>query len=135
MVVVADSRQVGGGGEQGALQALQQHAHESSALCLALTPPPTLQVAAQDPSPSFNARLIPAPLLTPGRVSHLLKVGKNNFRPPPKVDSSVVRIEPRNPPPPINFLEWDGLVRLCFGRCGQAVGVSFCMICGVIWHE
>ncbi|KAJ9518185.1 hypothetical protein QJQ45_010082 [Haematococcus lacustris] len=43
------------------------------------------------------------------RVNHLLKVGKNNFRPPPKVDSSVVRIEPRHPPPPINFLEWDGL--------------------------
>ena len=51
------------------------------------------------------------------RVHHLLKVGKNNFRPPPKVDSSVVRIEPRNPPPPINLLEWDGLVRLCFLRC------------------
>uniref|UniRef100_A0A0E0EY13 rRNA adenine N(6)-methyltransferase n=1 Tax=Oryza meridionalis TaxID=40149 RepID=A0A0E0EY13_9ORYZ len=34
------------------------------------------------------------------RVSHLLKVGRNNFRPPPKVDSSVVRIEPRKPLPP-----------------------------------
>ena len=34
------------------------------------------------------------------------QVGKNNFRPPPKVDSSVVRIEPINPPPPINLLEW-----------------------------
>ncbi|KAI4991947.1 hypothetical protein ZWY2020_040333 [Hordeum vulgare] len=33
------------------------------------------------------------------RVSHLLKVGRNNFRPPPKVDSSVVRIEPRSPSP------------------------------------
>ncbi|KAH9302153.1 hypothetical protein KI387_013736, partial [Taxus chinensis] len=43
------------------------------------------------------------------RVSHLLKVGKNNFRPPPKVDSSVVRIEPRNPLPPISFKEWDGM--------------------------
>ena len=31
------------------------------------------------------------------------QVGKNNFRPPPKVESSVVRVEPRNPPPPINF--------------------------------
>ncbi|KAJ8316565.1 hypothetical protein KUTeg_005887 [Tegillarca granosa] len=31
------------------------------------------------------------------------QIGKNNFRPPPKVESSVVRIEPRNPPPPINF--------------------------------
>ena len=34
------------------------------------------------------------------------QVGRNNFRPPPKVDSSVVRIEPINPPPPINLLEW-----------------------------
>lgn len=33
----------------------------------------------------------------------LAQVGKNNFRPPPKVESSVVRIEPKNPPPPINF--------------------------------
>ncbi|PSC75956.1 putative dimethyladenosine transferase [Micractinium conductrix] len=59
------------------------------------------------------------------RVHHLLKVGKNNFRPPPKVDSSVVRIEPRNPPPPINFLEWDGLVRLCFGRKNKTLGAIF----------
>eukprot|EP00197_Chlamydomonas_leiostraca_P015316 CAMPEP_0202861416 /NCGR_PEP_ID=MMETSP1391-20130828/2823_1 /ASSEMBLY_ACC=CAM_ASM_000867 /TAXON_ID=1034604 /ORGANISM="Chlamydomonas leiostraca, Strain SAG 11-49" /LENGTH=303 /DNA_ID=CAMNT_0049540805 /DNA_START=21 /DNA_END=929 /DNA_ORIENTATION=- len=59
------------------------------------------------------------------RVNHLLKVGKNNFRPPPKVDSSVVRIEPRVPPPPINFREWDGLVRLCFGRKNKTLGAIF----------
>ncbi len=50
------------------------------------------------------------------RVAQLMKVGKNNFRPPPKVESRVVRIEPRDPPPPVNFQEWDGLVRLCFNR-------------------
>lgn len=50
------------------------------------------------------------------RVSHLMKVARNNFRPPPKVDSSVVRIEPRNPPPRVNFLEWDGMLRICFQR-------------------
>ena len=38
----------------------------------------------------------------------LFKVGKNNFRPPPKVDSIIVEIEPKNPPPPINYIEWDG---------------------------
>ena len=59
------------------------------------------------------------------RVSHLLKVGKNNFRPPPKVDSSVVRIEPRNPPPQINFSEWDGLIRLCFSRRNKTLGAIF----------
>ncbi|GLI60554.1 hypothetical protein VaNZ11_002712 [Volvox africanus] len=59
------------------------------------------------------------------RVHHLLKVGRNNFRPPPKVDSSVVRIEPRHPPPPVNFLEWDGLVRLCFSRKNKTLGAIF----------
>lgn len=32
-----------------------------------------------------------------------MKVKRTEFRPPPKVDSSVVRIAPKNPPPPINF--------------------------------
>lgn len=45
---------------------------------------------------SINTQLL-------ARVDHLMKVGKNNFRPPPKVESSVVRIEPKNPPPPVNF--------------------------------
>lgn len=44
------------------------------------------------------------------RVDQLMKVGRNNFRPPPKVESRVVRIELRNPPPPVNFSEWDGMV-------------------------
>ncbi|CAD8136326.1 unnamed protein product [Paramecium pentaurelia] len=48
------------------------------------------------------------------RVDHLMKVGKNNFKPPTKVESSVVRIEPKNPIPNINYIEWDGLLRICF---------------------
>ena len=59
------------------------------------------------------------------RVTHLLKVGRNNFRPPPKVDSSVVRIEPRHPPPAVDFREWDGLLRLCFGRKNKTLGGIF----------
>jgi 18S rRNA (adenine1779-N6/adenine1780-N6)-dimethyltransferase len=50
------------------------------------------------------------------KVENLLKVGKANFRPPPKVDSLVVKIELKTPPPPIDFTEWDGLVRLLFNR-------------------
>ena len=50
------------------------------------------------------------------RVDQLMKVGRNNFRPPPKVESRVVRLEPRVPPPAVNFVEWDGLVRLLFNR-------------------
>jgi 18S rRNA (adenine1779-N6/adenine1780-N6)-dimethyltransferase len=59
------------------------------------------------------------------RTQHILKVGKNNFRPPPKVDSSVVRIEPRHPQIPVNFKEWDGLVRFCFGRKNKTLGGIF----------
>ena len=59
------------------------------------------------------------------KADHLMKVSKNSFRPPPKVDSSVVRLEPRNPPPPINFVEWDGLVRLCFNRKNKTLGAIF----------
>jgi 18S rRNA (adenine1779-N6/adenine1780-N6)-dimethyltransferase len=50
------------------------------------------------------------------KVDQLMKVGKKNFRPPPKVESRVVRIELKNPPPPINFSEWDGMIRLLFNR-------------------
>lgn len=44
------------------------------------------------------------------------QVNRNNFRPPPKVDSRVVRIELRNPPPPVDFTEWDGMIRVIFNR-------------------
>jgi len=59
------------------------------------------------------------------KVTHLMKVGKNNFRPPPKVESSVVRICPHNPPPPINFVEWEGLIRLCFSRKNKTLSAIF----------
>ncbi|CAG9768626.1 unnamed protein product [Ceutorhynchus assimilis] len=59
------------------------------------------------------------------RVDMLMKVGKNNFRPPPKVESSVVRIEPRNPPPPIVYSEWDGLTRIAFTRKNKTLGSAF----------
>lgn len=55
----------------------------------------------------------------------IMKVGKNNFRPPPKVESAVVRLEPLHPPPPINFIEWDGLVRICFNRKNKTILANF----------
>jgi len=67
---------------------------------------------------SINTQLL-------ARVDMLMKVGKNNFRPPPKVESCVVRLEPRNPPPPINFTEWDGLTRICFVRKNKTLGSLF----------
>lgn len=59
------------------------------------------------------------------RVSHLLKVGKNNFRPPPKVDSSVVRIEPRKPRIEVKQKEWEGFLRICFNRKNKTLGSIF----------
>ncbi|KAL0278825.1 UNVERIFIED_CONTAM: hypothetical protein PYX00_000521 [Menopon gallinae] len=67
---------------------------------------------------SINTQLL-------ARVDIVMKVGKNNFRPPPKVESSVVRIEPRNPPPQVNFKEWDGLTRIAFGRKNKTLSAAF----------
>lgn len=59
------------------------------------------------------------------KVDQLLKVGRNNFRPPPKVESRVVRIEPKNPPPPVNFTEWDGMVKIIFNRKNKILHSCF----------
>jgi len=67
---------------------------------------------------SINTQLL-------ARVDMLMKVGKNNFRPPPKVESNVVRIEPRNPRPPINYQEWDGLTRIAFMRKNKTLSAAF----------
>jgi 18S rRNA (adenine1779-N6/adenine1780-N6)-dimethyltransferase len=54
-----------------------------------------------------------------------MKVGKNNFKPPPKVESSVVRIEPKNPRPSVSYEEWDGLLRILFVRGNRTIKASF----------
>ncbi|KAJ2616560.1 Dimethyladenosine transferase [Coemansia sp. RSA 1365] len=59
------------------------------------------------------------------KVTHVMKVGKNNFKPPPNVESSVVKIEPLNPPPPVDFEEWDGLVRIAFSRKHKTLAANF----------
>ncbi|KIK32653.1 hypothetical protein CY34DRAFT_18889 [Suillus luteus UH-Slu-Lm8-n1] len=43
------------------------------------------------------------------KVDLVMHVGKNNFRPAPQVESSVVRLVPLDSPPPIKFEEFDGL--------------------------
>lgn len=59
------------------------------------------------------------------KVTHVMKVGKNNFKPPPQVESSVVKIEPKVPPPPISFEEWDSLLRICFIRKNKTISSGF----------
>jgi len=65
------------------------------------------------------------------KVDHVMKVGKNNFRPAPLVESSVVRIVPLDPPPPIRFEEFDGLNRIIFGRRNKTIHGNF-MAKGVV---
>ncbi|KAF8244788.1 rRNA adenine dimethylase [Wilcoxina mikolae CBS 423.85] len=59
------------------------------------------------------------------RCTHIMKVGKNNFKPPPKVESSVVRIEPKNPRPSVSYEEWDGLLRILFVRGNRTIKAGF----------
>lgn len=65
------------------------------------------------------------------KVDYLMHVGKNNFRPAPMVESSVVRIAPRDPPPPVRFEEFDGLGRVVFSRRNKTIHGNF-MAKGVI---
>ncbi|KAJ3879297.1 S-adenosyl-L-methionine-dependent methyltransferase [Lentinula edodes] len=65
------------------------------------------------------------------KVDYLMHVGKNNFRPAPMVESSVVRVAPRDPPPPVRFEEFDGLGRILFSRRNKTVHGNF-MAKGVI---
>ncbi|KAL5049084.1 hypothetical protein BDW71DRAFT_176167 [Aspergillus fruticulosus] len=59
------------------------------------------------------------------KVSHIMKVGRNNFRPPPQVESSVVRIEPKPGKPEISWDEWDGMLRICFVRKNKTLRAGF----------
>lgn len=77
------------------------------------------------------------------KVDHIMKVAKNNFRPAPnvrfhlrtpieilltfesQVESSVVRITPISPPPPVRFEEFDGLTRILFTRRNKTCRANF----------
>ena len=56
-----------------------------------------------------------------------MKVGKNNFKPPPQVESSVVRIEPKlgSERPKVSWDEWDGMLRICFVRKNRTMRASW----------
>ncbi|EIM23485.1 rRNA adenine dimethylase [Wallemia mellicola CBS 633.66] len=59
------------------------------------------------------------------KIDHIMKVSKGNFRPPPQVESSVVRIVPLDPPPPVKFEEFDGLTRVLFTRRNKTCRSNF----------
>ncbi|KAJ5934571.1 Dimethyladenosine transferase [Penicillium verhagenii] len=59
------------------------------------------------------------------KIDHIMKVGKNNFKPPPLVESSVIRMVPKVPRPQINYEEWDGMLRIAFVRKNKTLRASF----------
>ena len=59
------------------------------------------------------------------KIDHIMKVGKNNFKPPPAVESSVIRLVPKIPRPQISYEEWDGLLRVVFVRKNKTLRASF----------
>ncbi|WFD07098.1 18S rRNA (adenine(1779)-N(6)/adenine(1780)-N(6))-dimethyltransferase [Malassezia vespertilionis] len=66
------------------------------------------------------------------KVDHIMKVARGSFRPPPQVDSSVVRIVPLNPPPAVRFEEFDGLTRIVFSRRNKMLRACFFGARGVV---
>ena len=66
------------------------------------------------------------------KIDHIMKVGKNNFKPPPAVESSVVRLVPKRPRPQISYDEWDGLLRVCFVRKNKTLRASFLGVASVL---
>lgn len=49
-------------------------------------------------------------------VEHVMRISRNSFVPPPKVDTCFMKIEPKVPRPPINVTEFDSMLKICFGR-------------------
>lgn len=60
------------------------------------------------------------------KVSKVCDVGRKNFNPPPKVDSMVIKLEPRRDVPKINYREWDSLLRILFSRKNRTLRSSLC---------
>lgn len=58
-------------------------------------------------------------------VQHIMKVSKKSFRPPPKVESSIVRIEPKRNKIDIDLNEFDGMIKICFSRKNKTIGAIF----------
>ena len=58
-------------------------------------------------------------------VNLLMDVSKKDFLPPPKVDSSLVKIQPKINLPEVDLKEWENLVRICFCQKRKTLGAIF----------
>mmetsp|Transcript_105409 Transcript_105409/g.227231 ORF Transcript_105409/g.227231 Transcript_105409/m.227231 type:complete len:260 (-) Transcript_105409:80-859(-) len=57
------------------------------------------------------------------KVEHLFKVSRDNFRPPPKVESSVVKISPKNTKilENLNYIEWEAMTLMLFNHKNKTI--------------
>ncbi|EWC46497.1 hypothetical protein DRE_04220 [Drechslerella stenobrocha 248] len=76
------------------------------------------------PGDAFYSRLS-ANVQMWSKVTHVMKVGKGNFKPPPQVESAVVKIEPKFPRPTVSYDEWDGMLRILFIRKNKTISAVF----------
>ncbi|KAF8104514.1 hypothetical protein N665_0171s0020 [Sinapis alba] len=71
----------------------------------------------------FNRLAVNVKLLAD--VKLLMDVSKREFVPPPKVDSSLVMITPKEVKPDVNVQEWLAFTRTCFGNKNKTLGSIF----------
>lgn len=57
-------------------------------------------------------------------VEHIMKVSKNSFAPPPKVDTCFIKIEPKIPRPQIDADEFNRMLQICFGRKNKMLSAN-----------
>lgn len=58
-------------------------------------------------------------------VEFIMDVSKRDFVPVPKVDSSVVKIHPKEEIPSVNLNEWWAFTRTCFCKKNKTLGATF----------
>lgn len=81
------------------------------------------RLIARPGSPNYCRLSVSVQLLA--QVDYIMKISKNSFVPPPKVESCFIRIEPKLPRPPINFEEFDALLKICFLRKNKTILSNF----------
>jgi 18S rRNA (adenine1779-N6/adenine1780-N6)-dimethyltransferase len=77
------------------------------------------------PGTSSYSRLSVNSALLCASAKIAIRVGRNQFRPPPKVDSAGVVFTPREPPAWLNFEQWDAFLKMIFSGKNKTLRAIF----------
>lgn len=58
-------------------------------------------------------------------VEFVMDVSKRDFFPVPKIDSSVIKIWPKEDVPSVDLIEWWAFTRMCFSKKNKTLGAIF----------